>query len=197
MQNLNTEQDALLCLEFNSLPSAYRAMFELSLNEHCELLDIKPGAAGLNLVLAKVPANEVKSVFNKIQKTFESIVPNVLIDSLIIEKPHPQLLPAIYSLQDSKADEAIIVAEAETTSGLLSITQLALQGHHLNVIDLRIPIATGARPHVFLTGPVNNAGLARQEISTVLKAALRNGSAELLEKPNEKFREYFNLDGHA
>lgn len=185
---------ALASFEIDSITLGYRALSLATADLKIRVLEAAAVREARFLLLIEGPVDTVINASGDIRRLCETFADDSLADFEIIENPHPRLLPALYSLEQTDMAESLIVMETDSVSGLLSVSQ-ALLVRGLEAIELKGGRGAFGGGVGFFTGPAMITAPAAEDARTRLKQAVRSGRVEVIDDASPTFREFFNISG--
>ncbi len=193
--------NSVLAIETNSTAFAYKILNEISQNTWIEIVEISAAANAKNFLLFQTHdfkslqalVQKIEEKYGRASKKFiESLEPQI-IDLCLIENIDPKILPALISLEQNPAGDALIVLECQSICGILSALELALKKFSLKICDLKLMRQTGGISQAFLTGAPDMCRLASPALKQKFLAEYRPANVECLENLTPKLREFFSL----
>jgi hypothetical protein len=188
---------SLLILEVASIAVGYTALAALTNHPDVRVLDASPSGLGRFMILVQGEQPVLREQLQKIRAQLDGGSNDLVVDHDLIEDFCPKALEAVFSLAQHELEESLVVAEADTVSGLLSLSQIMTHVHGLNPIDIKILRGAGGGGYGFFTGPTTKTAPAAEDARTHLKSAMRKGRIETIENPSDGFRRFFNLSGEV
>ena len=167
----------LLALEAPSITAGFKILNTLT---NVKLLDAEPVGAGRFLILARGTSSELR--------TFSKDV----FDAEIIEAIDQRVLDAVFSLAPNSLDEALVVAETETTPAMFGLAQLLVTRHGLRAIEIKIRKSGLGGCYGYFTGSRTACESAASDARTDLTSKMRKGAVEVFDRPNEHVRSLFS-----
>lgn len=193
--------NSLLGIETNSTAFAYKLLDEISKNEWIEIVEVSSAANAKNFLLfqtekldhLKILTQKIEEKYGRASKNFVEMTEPQILDLCLIENAHPQILPALISLEQNWISEALVVVECQSICGILSTLQTALRDFDLQICDVRLMRQSGGISQVFLTGDSSKCRTASPILKQKFLAEYRPGQVECLENPSQKLREFFKF----
>lgn len=184
------KRQSLLCLELRSVATGYRVLQIVAGFEELEILEASP-AGDRFLVLATGPAAQLEMARENARSAVDT---DQWLDSEVLTDCAPTLLEALYHLPQVHAEEALVVTDCASVSGLIVAAQAMLNDSGVQVIELKIKRAGGGG-YGFFTGSTILCAPGAEEARAKLKRTMREGQIEVIEDLALQFRRYFNLNG--
>jgi hypothetical protein len=189
---MKTSGESIASFEFSSAGAGYRALDIITRRDEVQIIEASLHRAKHFLILAQGPADLLKQLRGDVLVVLEAEGQS-LVDFEMIQTPHASLLSSAYALAGAPLAEALLVLETETVSALLSASQRLLASHNLNAIEIRLS-RQGQTLGIF-TGSAEQCAPAAADLRVLFQKQMREGSAQVIEKPTPKFREFFEISG--
>ncbi len=187
---------ALAVFEIGSVALGYQALAAASRHPGATIVEAAPVRADRFLILIQGPTSALRAAQADVRRLCETFAADLLEDLDLIEDPDERLLPALFSLSQRSVGESLLVVDADSTSGLLVVSQALLQ-NGLEVIELKGGRGAFGGGVGFFTGPAAITASAAEDARTRLKQAVRAGRVEVIDGAPASFRAFFNLDGEV
>lgn len=182
MQN----SESLACFEFSSIAEGYASLNALLEKLNVEVVEAAPLPPGKFLAFLKGDSSVLKTARQSLEEN------SFLVADAFVEKPHRDLLNAIYGLTKTELEEGLLVIEASSFPSCLSVVHAALSASEIKPIELKTGRGIGGKSVAYLTGRLNELDLAHQNICN-LTNNLEGYQIRLIRHPNSKFASFFRI----
>ncbi len=179
--------------EVGSIALGYQALAAVTKDAAIQVLEASTVAPNRFLILLHAPHENIKAAENELRHSCEAPRKDGLVDHEVVASVHADLLPAFYSLSQQQLQDALVVVETDSVSGLVASAQTLLTSHSLTVIELKGTRGLQGKGIGFFTGPAAKVFPAAEDIRHRLKAAIRQGYVEVIANPSPSFRTFFQL----
>ncbi len=190
----------IACIEVSSTALGYRILDQVSKFNGVRIIEASPIGGGNFWILAAGDRSTFASFQNLIKASIETVgkkIVALMVDYEILELKDGLILEALYSLSAERLQEALLIVECDSVSGLLSSVQAIQEQHQLKLIEIKVSRGARTGAHAFLTGGLADCQLNAKIIRTNLNAKSRQGFVEVVEAPNDIFRKQFNFSGEV
>lgn len=194
---MNTSGMALASFDFSSIAFGYKALDVVTRANGASVLEASPSGNGRFLIICSGPSDALQAVVNQLRSEFDGAMPEVLVDHALVSGGVEPMKEAIYSLAQVALDDSLVVVECETVSGLLAVAEHMLEIHQMKAIELKIHRGGASGGYGFFTGESAKAAVGAEDARASLRKTLRKGHVELIDRPSNAFREFFNFSGEA
>jgi hypothetical protein len=193
---MNKVDTTLACFEIASIPSGYRALDLLTREEGLRVLEASVAGGGRMVILVEGRAEQFAKVAPRLRQLIDGAADAGVIDHEIVEHFERGLSEALFSLAQVSLDEALVVVESDTVSGLLSAGQALVRAHGLKAIELKINRAAPGG-YGFFTGTSAHCASGAVDAEGRWRTKMRGGKVAVIDQPTAGFREFFNFSGKA
>ncbi len=159
---------ALGLLELNSIASGLEAADSMLKAAEVQLILARTICSGKYLILVSGSTAAVRASVESAADRAQGAV----IDSLIIPRVHPDILPAVSGITNATAVRALGVIETFSVASLLEAADAAAKAAAVQVLEIRLAMALGGKAFVTLTGDVS---AVRAAVETGAKLAAEKG----------------------
>ena len=172
---------AIAVIETSSIALGYKILNDSLARAEVEIIEAASISPGKFLILLSGTQGNLESILRWVDGEY-------IVDKVLIESVHEKVLPGLYGLLKTPIAEALLVLETSTLSQGLFAANECLKKANIEVIEIRSGRGIGGRCVSFLTGKAS-------DLKSVTKGLQKNIRHELIEKPHNKFLEYFNISG--
>ncbi len=200
MNALPIANQTIACVEISSIAFGYRILDQLSKLQNISILEASPAGGGIFWILLTIQNLNLAELQEILKTSLDGVGENVkarVLDHEIIENSDQNLLEALYSLSAQKLEVSLLVIESDSMSAVFGAVHSATKQRRLKMIEIKV--SRGSRPggHAFLTGSRSECELGGEAARTKLKTRMSRGFVEVIDSPNEVFRQQFNFSGEA
>ena len=198
--NSKIANQTIACFEVSSVALGYRILDQLSKLPNISILEASLAGGGIFWILASSPNPRLDDFQAIVKTSLEGIGDQSkaqVVDHETIETSDQNLLEALYSLSAQKLEESLLIIESDSLSAVLAAVHFATKQHQLTTIEIKVSRGSRSGGHAFLTGSQLECELARETACTKLTTRMSRGFVEVIDAPNEAFRQQFNFSGEA
>lgn len=193
---MKTIDTCLASIEIGSVVLGYRALDALTRQNGVRVLEASVAGEGRLLIIAQGEETTLRLALNEMRESADGVGSQAVVDFELIADVDRSVPEALYALAQVPLEEALIVVECETVSGLLASAQALVHSHGMKAIELKVHRSSRGG-FGFFTGPLSESAAAVVDVEGRLRVAMRKGAAAVIEKPAPAFREFFNFSGQA
>lgn len=186
MKNID---NAVACLEIGSIAFGYRILNEMASVPKSRIIEASP-CGGKFLILMTGAHDELNRAVHEARQKFDS---NSWVDSAVFEAKDQRVIEAFYALPQDPIDESLVVVDCETVSGCLEAAFTLVDKGGLTPIEIRVQRSSTGGAYGFFTGSTEKCTAVAESARHVLTSSGRKGQVEVIDRPAQAFREFFEL----
>lgn len=193
---MKTIDTCLASFEIGSVVLGYRALDALTRKNGVRVLEASVAGGGRFLIIAQGEETTLRLAMSEMRESADGVGSQAVVDFELITDVHRSVPEALYALAQEPLEEALIVVECETVSGLLASAQALVHSHKMKAIELKVHRSSRGG-YGFFTGRQAECAAAVVDVEGRLRVAMRKGAIAAIEKPAPAFREFFNFSGQS
>ena len=144
-------KDSIGLIELNSIAAGVQVVDAMLKAANVELVLARTICSGKYLVLV---TGDVAAVTASVESG-ESLVEGAIIDTCIISRVHPDILPAVSGISHLFEIKSLGIIESFTVGSLLEAADVAAKTANVEIVEIRLAMALGGKAFVTLTGDIS------------------------------------------
>lgn len=190
----------IACIEVSSVAFGYRILDYLSKFQNISILEASPAGGGTFWILVSGKKSNFENLHVIVKASLDGIGDQAsahVLDHETIETSGQDLLEALYSLSSQRLEESLLIIESDSMSAVLAAAHFATTQYLLKMIEIKVSRGSRSGGHAFLTGSRSECESGGAAVRTKLMNRMSRGFVEVIDAPNEVFRQQFNFSGEV
>ncbi|MDH4128661.1 MAG: BMC domain-containing protein [Spirochaetota bacterium] len=186
-QNIPSEGIILGLLEFNSIANGIKAFDAMVKTAPINILDARTISPGNYLTIF---SGDVASVEESVKKGLE-VGQNNVIDSLIIQNLHSQIIPAMLSLAKVDKLNAMGIIETKTVASAIISADQACKTSNVSLLELRLANGLGGKSFSIFIGELYEVESSMEKAIQSIYLDKNLLYTAIIPSPHEDLKDFF------